>query len=283
MEWAFLRYLRHHRAIGSTAKTLQYHQDTLKRSRMPFLRGRGHSLRLGDLHLDDVLDWIDDQRSRGLSQKTVQTRVISVKAFTRWLVAEEWLDLDPLAKLKVPKVDDKPKDTLLKACNPKTLTGCRDRAILLLLYSTGLRADEAVRLRVEDIDWAHGLITVRRGKGGKYRVVPLGGKTERALDKYLNHPKRPDHEAVFLTHDGNTLSYQTFRTVFYRLEKRAGIRCNPHKWRHSAAIQYLRQGGRVEHLQKVLGHTTPTMTLHYARLAGVDLTTAHETADPTKA
>jgi integrase/recombinase XerD len=67
-----------------------------------------------------------------------------------------------------------------------------------------------------------------------------------------------------------------------RLEAKTGVHCNPHKWRHSSAIQYLRNGGKVESLRAMLGHTTLTMTLHYARIAGVDLAAAHETADPAR-
>lgn len=290
MEKAAERYFRHHRAIQSSPKTIQYHRDTLK-SLFAFLRAKGHSLALDDFGADDVLNWMDNQQERGLAQKTVWTRVVSVKAWTRWLVAEEWLARDPLKKLKPPKVDDKPKETLapaqvdalLKACNPKTYAGCRDRAILLLLFSTGLRLAEIVALHMEDIDYGRGLILVRRGKGGKFRVVPLGTTVERALDKYLSHPKRGEgHGALFLAGGGQALSYRGFRAIFYRLEARTGVRCNPHKWRHSSAVQYLRAGGRVETLKAMLGHSTLDMTLHYARVAGVDLVAAHEVCDPAR-
>ena len=288
---ALRRYERHHLAVGRSPRTIDYHRDCIARSLLPFLQTRGHSLTIADLTVDDVLDWIDDQRQRGLAQKTISTRVISVKAFTRWLVAEEWLDRDPLRKLQVPKVDVTPKSTLpledierlLKVCDRTTLTGCRDFAMLLLLFSTGLRASELVNLQVSDLDWHQNLITVRRGKGGKFRVVPLGAKVAKALDRYLNHPKRPAQATtVFLTNVGSPLQYKTLQTALIRLEERTGIHCNAHKFRHSAAITYLRNGGRVETLRAMLGHSTLDMTLHYARIAGVDLAAAHETADPVK-
>ena len=290
MERSLLRYERHHRANNSSQKTIQYHRDCIG-ALLRFLRQRGHSCKLEDLHLDDVLDWIEDQRDRNLSQKTISTRVISVKAFTRWLLAEEWLPKDPLARLKVPKVDDKPKDTLspddidtlLKACDRGTPTGCRDFAMLLLLFSTGLRASELVGLQQTDIDWDTGLITVRRGKGGKYRVLPLGAKVGKALDRYLSHPKRPESRgAVFLTNTGDPAAYKTLQGALIRLEERTGIHANAHRFRHSAAIQYLRGGGQVQNLRAMLGHSTLEMSLHYARVAGVDLTEAHMTADPAR-
>jgi len=137
MERAFLRYLRYHRAEGHSEATIKYHRDSIERSFLPFLRlavqttpqagkpvpcvgtvrtclPEDRPLAVTDLTADAALDWIDDQRARGLSQKTIATRIISLKAFSRWLVAEDWLTKDPLAKLKVPKVDDKPKATLVR-------------------------------------------------------------------------------------------------------------------------------------------------------------------------
>ncbi len=292
MEKALQRYLRHHRAEGSSPKTVTYHQDSIGLL-IRFLRGRGHSCGIDDLHADDVRAWLEDQQGRGLAQKTIKTRVISVKAWTRWLVEEEWLDRDPLRKLKPPKVDDTPKDTLgpeeidrlLGTCDRRTATGARDFAIMLLLFSTGLRAAEMTGLREDDIAWDKGLIVVQRGKGGKGRVVPLGPKVECALDRYLHHPKRRGAcgGAVFVTDEGAPLTYWALRKLLNRHGDRAGIRANAHKWRHSAAVQYLRGGGRVEVLKTMLGHSTLDMTLHYARIAGVDLTAAHETADPVRA
>ncbi len=290
MEQTFLRYLRHHRAEGRSEKTIQYHRDSIERSYFSFLQARGHALSLDSLTVDTALDWIEDQRSRGLAQKTVSTRVISLKAFSRWLLDEDYLKRDPLARMKVPRVDDNPKPTLvpteveslIRACDTGRLTGRRDVAMLLLLFSTGLRASEVVGLDVADLDWGQGLITIRRGKGGKLRVVPLGTKVEKALHRYLNDKRRKDHQHVFLNNTGEPLTYRGLASVLARLEARTGLHCNPHKFRHSAAITYLRNGGRIETLRAMLGHTTLTMSLHYARIAGVDLVAAHETADPTK-
>jgi integrase/recombinase XerD len=290
MERALARYLRHHKAKNSSPKTVAYYQEAVGRSLARFLRDRGHSLKLEDLTQDDVLDWIDDQRSRNLSQKTVHTRVIAVKAFTRWCVEEEWLPKDPLAKLKRPQVDDVPKqtltpeqvDTLLRSCDRSTLLGVRDFAMLLTLYSTGVRASELANLTTGDVDWNRGLITIRRGKGGKFRVVPLGSKVDKSLDKYLSHPQRPDQDHLFLTQAGTPINYKTMHSLLQRVERHTGIHCNAHTFRHTAAITYLRNGGRVETLRAMLGHTTMEMTLHYARIAGVDLSAAHETADPAR-
>lgn len=156
---------------------------------------------------------------------------------------------------------------------------------MLLLFSTGLRAAEIVGLREADIDADQGLLVVRRGKGGKFRVVPLGRPVEKALLKYLAHPRReqqPQGNSLFLTDEGDPMGVNTLQLMLRRRGRQAGAHATPHKWRHSAAIQYLRGGGRVEALKAMLGHSTLDMTLHYARLAGADLTMAHERADPVK-
>ena len=289
MERAFARYLRHHRALGSSPKTIKGHVDSSTQL-LQFLTTCGHSLKLEDLAADDVRGWITDQQDRGLAQKTIHNRVINIKAFARWCVAEEWLPRDPLARVKRPKVDDKPKaalspeevDTLLRAVNRGSWLGVRNLAAMLLLFSTGLRAGELLALDVADLDWHKGLITIRRAKGGKYRVVPLTGKAERALDRYLNHPKRPNSPHVFVSPGGVPMTYDALHQVFRHLTAKTGIACSPHKWRHSAAIAYLRGGGRVEVLRSLLGHSTLDMSLHYARIAGIDLTEAHITADPAR-
>jgi len=286
METSLQRYLRFQRFSGHTTKTIGNHKTNISL----FIRWcmeQGHSTVISDLDAELVREWIEDQRSRNLSSHTIASRIRSLKAWTHWLAEEEWLSTNPLQRLKIPKADDKAQatltpeevDRLLATCDKKTYTGKRDFALMLLLFSTGLRAAELTGLQAEDVDWQHGLIIVKRGKGGKFRVVPLGPKVERALDKYLDGR---DTGPLFLTDDGQPLSYSGLRELLRRRGAKAGVHANPHKWRHSAAIQYLRAGGRVENLRVMLGHTTLDMTLHYARIAGSDLAEAHQTVDPTK-
>lgn len=292
---ALARYLRHHRALGSSQKTIDWHRDSIG-GLEKWLAEKYFSTDMSELTVLNVRDWIVDMRDRGLAQKTVQTRIASIKAFSAWLADADGgatLDHDPLARLPRPRVDDvaptilTPQDVtaILAACDRRTVTGRRDYALLLLLYSTAIRSAEARNLTNADVDWRAGGITVRRGKGGKSRVVPLTAPVDRALQHYLTHPlrRRFTAETVFLTDDGTPLTTGGFRQIFKRLEQRTGIRCNPHRWRHSAAVQYLRNGGKLETLRLLLGHSTLMMTLHYARLAGVDVINGHDTADPLRA
>lgn len=287
------RYLRHHRAEGSSPKTIQNHTISVGQF-IRYLAGQGHSGDVEDLCADDLRGYIDGLRERGLTPSSVATKVRSIKAWGKWLAAEEYTARDTFARVRQTKVDDTAReaftpdevDRLLAACDRKRVVGARDFALMVLMFSTGLRASEVVGLCVEDIDADKGLIVVRRGKGGKFRVVPLGRAAEKALYKYLDHARRrcygADEGRLFLTDDGKPLDVNALWKTLHKRGRRAGVHTHPHKFRHSAAIQYLRGGGRLETLKAMLGHTTLNMTLHYARLAGVDLTTAHETADPAR-
>ncbi len=287
------RYLRHHRAEGSTAKTIENHTISVGQF-IRYLTDQGHSGDVEDLCADDLRGYIDALRERGLTQFSVATKVRSIKAWGKWLVVEEYTARDPFARVRQTKVDDTARealtpdevDRLLSACDRRRVVGARDFALMVLMFSTGLRASEVVGLCVEDIDADKGLVVVRRGKGGKFRVVPLGRAAEKALYKYLDHAGRRccgvDQGRLFLTDDGKPLDVNALWKTLHKRGRKAGIHTHPHKFRHSAAIQYLRSGGRVEVLRTMLGHSTLGMTLHYARIAGVDLATAHETCDPAR-
>lgn len=290
---ALERYLRYHRAEGSTAQTLRWHNKAIGQL-AAFLPSIGHGGDVEDLGADDLRQWIAALQARGLAQASVATYVRSVKAFGRWLAAEDYVNRDPFARVRVPKVDDIAKptltpgevDRLLATCDRTTVTGARDYAVMLLMYSTGLRAGEVLGLRVGDVDSDGGLIRVQRGKGGKFRVVPLGRVVDKAIGRYLRHPGRPDDAGddapLFQSQVGGRWSTGGLHCMMQRRGAAAGVHCNPHKWRHSSAVQYLRNGGRVEVLQKMLGHSTLDMTLHYARVAGVDVIAAHDSADPLR-
>jgi site-specific recombinase XerD len=277
--------------MGHSPKTLEWYSNSVA-SLVTFLEGAGESTDIADLAVDHVRAWVNDQRARGLAPKTLKTRVTAIKALTKWATEEDIIRKDPLARMKAPKAvmgakpvfEPEEVDQLLAACDPRTLVGIRDRAIILILYSTAMRSAECCQLHLDDIDWSKGLVIIQRGKGGKPRVVPLTGKAEKALDRYTRHPQRKDKmkDPIFLTDQGTPLTAVGFRQIFKRLSARTGLAVNPHKFRYSAAIQYLRNGGKLETLKALLGHSSLDMTLHYARIAGVDVGEAHQTADPAR-
>lgn len=290
IDTAILRYLRHQRVAGRSAWTEAWHRISLGQFR-DYLAGGGHPLEVEALCADDLRGWVEALREKGLAQTSLATKSRSPKAFGKWLVEEEYVEKHPFSRVILPRREDKGKEVftpaeverLLAECDPATWLGRRDYAIVLTLYSTGLRASELLGLEVGDLDRPQQLLTVRRGKGGRFRRVPLSRPVERALDRYLAHPKRPQSTRLFTVVGSRAMTLDALEMLMKRLSARTGIHANPHKFRHSCAVQYLRNGGRVEVLRTMLGHSKLEMTLHYARIAGVDIVEAHDYADPVRA
>lgn len=287
LQTAVQRYLRHHRARNSSPRTIEWHEIALGKL-LAFL---SPGTTVEDLDADSLRAWIAHLRDQGLSNNSVSTYHRSPKAFGKWLVNEEYLPKDPFAKVPRTRQDDVPKQTftvdeiekLLRHCRTTRRSGARDFAVIMLLFSTGLRATELCSLRPDDIDRVQQLVTIRRGKGGKFRVVPLGRPVEKALDRYLKVRKAaPGVDALFTTISGQPLTRNNLYATLRWRGGCCGVAVNPHKFRHTSAITYLRNGGKLEALRNMLGHSRYDQTLHYARLAGVDLVEAHETSDPVR-
>ncbi len=288
MEGMLARYLRWQKASGHSPRTIKTHQQNIQYF-IDWCRAQGYGTFVEDLSVDIAREYVNSMLDRGLSTHTAATRTRSLKAFSRWMYLEEWVAKDPLTRLKLPKTIDIPKpvldpkdvDKILSTCSKDTTNGLRDAAIILMLYSTGIRANELVALHREDIDPQQGLILIRKGKGGKFRVVPLGSRVDKAVTRYLAQRTDPLPN-LFLTDEGTAITYWTVKEILRRKEKHVGKHLHAHLFRHTFAIQYLRNGGKLETLKAIMGHTEYEMTLHYARIAGVDVAAGHELADPAR-
>lgn len=167
-------------------------------------------------------------------------------------------------------------------------TGRRDRALILTLIDSGLRATELCSLRIAVLDSKTGKITIRHGvngcaKGGKARFVYLGKTARKAVWRYL--ADREDGETpdspLFLGKAGSPLNKDSLRQVIHAIGEKAGIaHAYHHRFRHSFTIQYLRSGGDIFTLKGLLGHSSLEMVQHYARIADVDVQEAHRKASP---
>lgn len=163
-------------------------------------------------------------------------------------------------------------------------TAGRDRAILLLLLDTGIRASELCGLRLIDIDLRNRAITVF-GKGAKERALPIGPITARALQRYITAARadQPANAPLFLGARGETLTRDALQKLLRRLGQQARVAgVHPHRFRHTFAIQYLRNGGNTRALQEALGHETLDMIRTYTRIADADLVNGHRTASPVE-
>ncbi len=162
--------------------------------------------------------------------------------------------------------------------NPYTVLGKRDRAVLELLYGSGIRVGECERLDLQDLDLAQGILFVRNGKGRKDRVVPLAGRAALAVEAYLKEA-RPElvsdsrEHAVFLTQQGQRLTVKAIQTLVRAQVKAAGLSLpiTPHALRHGYATHLLQRGADVRHVQKLLGHSQVQTTALYTRVVPQDL------------
>ena len=159
-------------------------------------------------------------------------------------------------------------------------------SIILVLLDTGLRVSELTSLGLPDVRLAEGVLKVF-GKGRKERLIPIGKASQRVLWNYVNRyrpqPANPRCDLVFLTKDGWPLTKNRIQKLMMKYGKRAGIegvRCSPHTLRHTGAVMFLRNGGDVFNLQRLLGHSSLEMTRHYCELADVDVKRAHTIASP---
>lgn len=248
-------------------------------------------------------------RTHPLSPKTLRNVYITLASFFTWL-GEEFALPNPLKAIPAPKYQEAEVapftqaevEAMLKAVEysretntrdgrrftARRPTANRDRAVILVLLDTGLRASELCALNIGDVDQRSGKVDVKHGqeggaKGGKGRHVYLGKVARRALWRYLlmredvNDPKAP----LFTLANDRRMRKTALLLLIKRLGAKVGIqKCYPHRYRHTFAITYLRSGGDIFTLQKLLGHSSLDMVKHYARIAQVDVEQAHRRASP---
>jgi site-specific recombinase XerD len=229
-----------------------------------------------ELTMTTVQTYIADVLDRGAEAATALARQKALRRYAVWLADEGELDTNPLLGLKSPKQDRKVAEPLtddelrrlIKACQGKTLRDRRDEAIVRLMAETGLRAGEVVGLRIADVDLARGLATVRRGKGGKGRIVPFSPQTAAALDRYIRarrtHPLK-ESEALWIgTRARMPLTYFGLDKTLRERARGAGLqRFHLHLMRHTAATRWLRAGGSEQGLMAVAGWSNRSMLDRY--------------------
>jgi len=213
-----------------------------------------------------------------------------LKTFFRWydLEAEPENWRNPMSKVKAPKLDEEPLEpveigsirSMLETCD-KTFLGKRNRAILLFLLDTGLRARELLSIDFQDINLVTGNVLLRRGKGGKPRTVFIGKETKKALRAYLRE-RNDNRNALWVTDDqGKRLAYGGLRALLERHARMAGIAApSAHDFRRAFAITMLRQGTDLVTLARLLGHTSLKVLQRYLKQLPEDLQEAHRRAGP---
>lgn len=225
-----------------------------------------------------------------LSPGGAHARLRPVKTLLKWAHEEELIGRDLTRRLPMPRLKRDPLPCvrltdfqgLVTAAQSHSRTPLRDTALLMVLFDTGLRASEVLALHLSDVR-PEGALTVRQGKGGKSRAVPMDRKTLKAIRTYVQRERRGEHTPVLFLAQDHGLTRGALDKILERLCKAADLpRFSAHAFRRGCAVQYLRNEGDVFTLQRILGHTSLEMTNRYAQLLDEDVKQAHLRASPVR-
>jgi integrase/recombinase XerD len=284
-----------------------------------------HTIRSRDAHLRLFLVWFHEEGHRSLNQVTHHTlekyslhirrqrhasghplsaltrydRLANVLRFLRWTIQKNGLRQDPTTGIVLPRCKRRlPRAVLtageaervLRQPNTTTNLGLRDRTILEVLYATGLRRQEVIDIELASLDLARGVVTVQLGKGGKDRVVPLGRRASRWIQRYLT-ASRPallrgtNCPNLFVTTHRGPLSPERLTVLVHRYIDAAeiGKTGSCHLFRHTMATLMLEGGADLRHVQAMLGHADITTTQIYTHVATRSLRQIHEQTHPAAA
>lgn len=239
--------------------------------------------KLNELNIskNDIKDFIAEINIEGISART-QSRVISgIKAFYKYLILEDYIKVNPTELIESPKIGMKLPDTLsiseidtlISAIDLSHPQGERNRAILEVLYSCGLRVSELTNLKLSNIRFKEGYVKVV-GKGNKERFTPIGNSAIKYLNIYLNeirnhqNIKKGSEDIVFLNRRGNKLTRVMIFTIIKELAEKIGLKkkISPHTFRHSFATHLIEGGANLRAIQEMLGHESIITTEIYTHL-----------------
>lgn len=243
---------------------------------------------------EDLLAVLALEIQQGKSPRSLSRYLSAYRQFYRWLVREGKIDSDPVALIESPKtgrglpkaLTEEQVESLLSAPDTSTMMGLRDKAMLELMYATGLRVSELVGLKLTNINLNQGVVRVL-GKGQKERLVPIGDEAHESLKAYLSNG-RPEllkgvqTDDLFVTTRKSGMTRQAF---WYMVRRYAGL-CNipqklsPHMLRHSFATHLLNHGADLRVVQLLLGHSDLSTTQIYTHIAREGLKRMHETHHP---
>lgn len=226
--------------------------------------------------------------------RSISRLIASMRRFYRHALRENLINSDPTLQIESPKLprslpkslNEQEVEDLLNAPNTHEAIGLRDRAMLELLYASGLRVSELVTVKVNEVSTQDGVVRVT-GKGSKTRLVPMGQEAADWIDKYLNHA-RPDIlqkrlcDALFVTNRASAMTRQAFWYLIKRYALQAGIskHMSPHVLRHAFATHLLNHGADLRVVQMLLGHADISTTQIYTHVARERLKQLHSVHHP---
>jgi integrase/recombinase XerD len=278
---SFGSYLKLERSLSGNSIEAYVHDVALLKQFMELNHPNISPLKVSTKQLQGLLEYINELGMSAYSQ----ARILSgIKAFYKYLLFEELIDKDPTTLIEGPKIGRKLPDTLsypeieklLEAIDLSTSEGARNRAMLEMLYSSGLRVSELVDLKMNNVHFDLGFLRVI-GKGNKERLVPVGRDAMKFLKIYLEEirgrsPHKPVQKGfesyVFLNRNGCKLTRVMIFTIIKNLAKSIGLKksISPHTFRHSFATHLIEGGADLRAVQEMLGHESITTTEIYTHL-----------------
>jgi integrase/recombinase XerD len=265
---------------GLAKNTLLSYERDLK-SYMRYLKSIESIDSLNNVQRVHIVHFLGFLKEQGKSAKTLARHVASVRAFHQFLLRDKATNQDPTVHIETPKLERSlPKvlslqevEKLLDTPNKQGHFGLRDKAMIELLYATGIRVSELINIDLEDVHLTMGFVRVI-GKGDKERIVPVGRTASEAIQAYLNNgrphfiSKKHRSNALFLNNLGNRLTRQGFWKILKKLTQEAGIikELTPHTLRHSFATHLLENGADLRAVQEMLGHADISTTQIYTHV-----------------
>lgn len=247
-----------------------------------------------DVTKNDIIGFLAWEMDEGAAYTTVARSLSSIKSFYKFMVMEDYIQVNPTLDLETPKIKRKlPQvlsieevDKLMEQCNVLLTLGLRDRAMLELMYGTGLRVSELLSLQIDDINFTAGFLRCL-GKGRKERIIPVNNTSIIWVERYLGRSrsqlvKSQYERTLFLNAHGRPMSRQGFFKLLARYGDKSGIKkeITPHTLRHSFATHLLENGADLRAVQEMLGHADISTTQIYTHLTKTRLREVYQQCHP---
>ncbi|WP_373291338.1 site-specific tyrosine recombinase XerD [Paenibacillus marchantiophytorum] len=288
---SFIRFLSVERGLArntleSYERDLQQFVDYLQRQEITTWK---------DTNKMHITGYLSQMKLLGRASATLSRNLVSIRALFQFLVKERVIDSDPSIYVEAPKLEKKlPKilsiqevEKLLAAPQAEMVSGARDKAMLELLYATGIRVTELISLNVSDVNLQMGFIRCI-GKAEKERNIPLSSIATRCLTTYIHKDrikmlkKTTEEEALFIGHLGTRMTRQGFWKILKRYAKEMDIASDisPHALRHSFAAHLIENGADLRSVQEMLGHSDISSTQMYVQVAKLKMKDVYNSAHP---
>lgn len=275
------KFTRHCIVKNLTQKTIKYYQDnfTYFNSIIP-------NIYISEINLSTIEDFIFMEKEKGKKVVTINSELRAIRALLYFSMERGYVDSFSIELLKDDHIQKEPYTNielakLLKKPKSKNWVEWRNWAIVNYLLATGNRVGTVVNIQIKDLDFENNRIILYHNKNRKQQIIPLSVTLKTVLKEYLSTWEYTDEDYLFPQYEGKQMAERTMQQAINKYNKSRGVtKTSVHLFRHTFAKNYVMAGGKVEKLQKLLGHSSITMTMHYINLYGTDLANDYDSFNP---